>query len=357
MPKPITQFKGKNAVIGCGHKLFCNHSSSHPSESYYYIDMDKNAGPDYIFDINKNLPQELEKRFNITFLEHFPCLDYKYTKGFENLWNMTAEDGFIFILPSYRTQRSRENLKNLKYIEIYAPFCAAPVCVLIPKNQHSSIDKIHEQIQLNLDLKQLITRVLCGYPMVTPLIFFNTPHNGLSGSSTEIYTPEEQHNLTIHKQIPSVSKLYQLCNELEQSEIKKHASEWLWELNHFFKQDSHIIQRDITVFQGYFVAVIAFNYRRKLMDSNLDLLRIAANVFLALTIIGILAIAIHVYFTKQKYGLGLPLFYSAKSIDKKTFEIKNIVDQLTHATFPESTNAKSQLTEENNDNRPLSYVM
>ncbi len=165
MSRSISEFNGQGVVVGCSHKhSFCNGEHHQGESNFYTIDLNPAQSPDLIFDITHPLPAALQSRFQLAFLE---CLDYKAyndnpernfyhgAQGFQNIWDMTTENGFIVIkgCPRLKEYRQQVATRHLNYIELDN----MGECVLIPKNQALSYDNVIEQIEkLNPAFKKTI---------------------------------------------------------------------------------------------------------------------------------------------------------------------------------------------------------
>lgn len=166
MSREISVFKGQGVVIGCSHfHSFCRTKHLHQGEeSFYTIDLDQYQKPDFVFDITSTLPEAFKSRFQLTFLEHLDFTAYNPfiekhpgIQGFQNIWDMTTENGFILILGCPRQKECREliSMRQLHYIELDAE----GECVLIPKNQKLSFPEVIVQIEiLDPTLKKTIEK-------------------------------------------------------------------------------------------------------------------------------------------------------------------------------------------------------
>lgn len=159
--RPIQAFKGNAVVVGCSHRhRFCETSKLfHASpDEFYTIDINSDHRPDFIFDITIPLPLDFKRRFKLTLVE---CLDYnaynhqliggfipgeKGTVGFDNIWEMTAEDGFVLFIGCPRLKEFREQMcfRDLNVIELDK--CGENV--LICKNQKLNQKEIQEKLDM-----------------------------------------------------------------------------------------------------------------------------------------------------------------------------------------------------------------
>ncbi|KTD16521.1 hypothetical protein [Legionella jordanis] len=166
MGRSITHFNGQAVVIGCSHfHSFCSTKHLHDDEeNFYTIDANGSQNPDFEFNITHLLPEPFKNRFKLTLLE---CIDFTAyndypqqrrdagVRGFQNTWDMTAEDGFIVIVgcPRYLEYRRQLSLRNLKYFELDSK----AECILIPKNQNLSFQEVQQQMaKLEPSLKKTI---------------------------------------------------------------------------------------------------------------------------------------------------------------------------------------------------------
>ena len=155
MARSLREFQGKGVVIGCSAShAFCKKEFHKDTNSFYTIDFNRENNPDFVFDITHQLPDDFLLKFKLTFLE---CLDYSAynnklisgtntggAKGFDNIWQMTAEDGFILIQGCPRQKEFREQIarRQLHYLELDAEH----ECILIPKNQTLTFDQVMDNI-------------------------------------------------------------------------------------------------------------------------------------------------------------------------------------------------------------------
>lgn len=180
LKRSIEEFKGDTVIIGCGNAMICRchlnpcqccqrpHKSD---ERFYTIDAATYCGPDLIYNITHPLPAKLQKRFTLSILENLDAsaynprflldLEYKVAEssisGFNNVKNMTTDDGFIFIIGCPRDLKFRASLKDLKYIEYDDQDSQLQhECVLIPNNQKLSIGEIQNAIRRNQILADTI---------------------------------------------------------------------------------------------------------------------------------------------------------------------------------------------------------
>jgi hypothetical protein len=104
--RSIDDFKGNAVVIGCSHKhLRCEGHLHQGNDIFYTIDVDPRQKPDFEFNITHKLPTTFNKRFKLTLLE---CIDHtaysvwghhkEGKQGFDNIWAMTEDEGFIVII-------------------------------------------------------------------------------------------------------------------------------------------------------------------------------------------------------------------------------------------------------------------
>ena len=155
MPRSIDDFQGLAVVIGCTHfHSFCATPHLHKNEKVFYsIDLNDGQNPDFAFDITHELPLAFKNKFKLTLLENLDYTAYNKSRrydnqgveGFNNIWEMTAEDGFIVIVGCPRQQEFRERVTQhkLNYIELDTDH----ECILIPKNQILSFEEVQEQIK------------------------------------------------------------------------------------------------------------------------------------------------------------------------------------------------------------------
>lgn len=157
--RAIQDFHGEGVVIGCTHRAsYCSHNTHKDHHHFYTIDINKAAKPDFVFNLRGMLPQDLEKRFKLTYVENLPYDAYNQNtfsakkenslsglQGFENIWNMTQDDGFILIRGCSRDKNYRRSLmqKGLFYIELNDNNNN----ILIPKNQFLSLAEIDEALK------------------------------------------------------------------------------------------------------------------------------------------------------------------------------------------------------------------
>lgn len=156
--RDLADFKGKAAIIGCsGNNSFCDTKHLfHPSdENFYSIDISETQKPDSILNITETLPEVFKERFELTVLEHIDFTaynepidtrtrSYNGKKGFQNILNMTKDDGFILFIGCPRQKEYRAELykQKIKYIELDSD----NECILIPKNQKLSIKEVKDKI-------------------------------------------------------------------------------------------------------------------------------------------------------------------------------------------------------------------
>jgi hypothetical protein len=155
MTRSIGDFHGLAVVIGCTHfHNYCRTPHLHENQEVFYtIDLSAYQNPDFVLDINDKLPADFKNRFKLTLLENLDCTAYNKTMirknegeaGFNNIWEMTAEDGFIVIVGCPRQQEFRESVtrNKLNYIELDTDH----MCILIPKNQNLSFEEVQIQIE------------------------------------------------------------------------------------------------------------------------------------------------------------------------------------------------------------------
>lgn len=189
--RPIENFKGDGAVIGCtNHPNFkCNHQGIHDDASRFYtIDYDASKSPDFVFDLTGVLPANLQNRFKLVVTENLDVYAYnantprsKGNLGFNNLLDMTDNDGFILIIgnPRWKEYRKEVTSRNLKYIEI-TQGNNDDCCILIPKNQTLDIQQVQSQIaQLDKTLQDTVTNAMGFYETTKPaaFAFCDIPYN------------------------------------------------------------------------------------------------------------------------------------------------------------------------------------
>ncbi|MDP1604743.1 MAG: hypothetical protein Q8M03_15935 [Legionella sp.] len=148
----LEDFNGTAAVIGCtntpnphsdcgsGNRVL--HANS---DIFYSIDFNKDKQPDLVLDITGDLPVFLKNRFQLVLIE---CVDIPVYnsrpphKGFDNIWSMVEDNGFILFIGTPRWKNARDYLysRKLRYIELGAEG------VLLPKNQHLTEEEINSTI-------------------------------------------------------------------------------------------------------------------------------------------------------------------------------------------------------------------
>lgn len=167
----IADFYGGTAVIGCGHdghkascaadraehKLAVLHADN---EEFYTFDR-FNSNADCVTDICEPLPHVFYQRFRFILLEYLDCYSYnddgpcslmpnnngiRGRTGFQNMLDITQDDGFILILGCPRIKNFRQTIfmHQLQYLELDPG--PDSQCVLIPKNQTASIEEIRTQL-------------------------------------------------------------------------------------------------------------------------------------------------------------------------------------------------------------------
>lgn len=147
MPRSLTEFLGTAAVIGCGWKQeHCGHRDRVHADStlFYTLDCNEEVAPDCIYNIENPLPVEFKQRFTVILLEHLPYFAYNSVDGFNNIFNMAEENGYIIIMgcPGRHQLDYRRQIKerNLRYVELNNS------TLLIPKNQQITINELIKQI-------------------------------------------------------------------------------------------------------------------------------------------------------------------------------------------------------------------
>lgn len=307
MPRKLNQFSGNYAVIGCSisHPR-CEGECHSDTNDYYSIDLAEAINPDFVFNITTELPPELSKRFQIIFLENVDWVAYNLPpddypahypirngdKGFKNIWEMTRDDGFIFIKGCPRTKEFRTSLKDLKYIETTADNHPTEIeCVIVPKNQNLTIEEFNEQIHRNREVYSLINKLNKTNYVLEPFIYHETDYDCYgSARSPQKVKPDESIAGIIEsrKTIPEIKAVYDCLAKLEQFSTT-HTAAFVPSISgmnalycppvinmyavfskmitlsadHFFKNDIQIIQRDIPVFQRKFSELI-HSYKTKL---------------------------------------------------------------------------------------------
>lgn len=129
--RSLEDFTGKGVVIGCTHyqPRNCGSSLHSGQNDFYTIDYDDAKKPDLVLDITQTIPENYKNRFTFTLIENLDFYAYNIyrskaegTKGFDTIWNMTAEDGFIVFVGCPRQKEYRHSIhKNeLKYVELNA---------------------------------------------------------------------------------------------------------------------------------------------------------------------------------------------------------------------------------------------
>lgn len=290
MTRFIQEFKGNNAVIGCSATLsWCVTRDCHPEESFFSFNINRDAHPDLLQDITKDLPNGFKDRFQITYVENLDWDAYNLSplnrrtynkngdKGFQNLWDMTTEDGFIFISGCDRYQETRNSLKNLKYVELFRDHYEANMCVIIPKNQKLTIQEVNKKIKNHHELRSLINNLnkTTYIPAEHEFTFFNIPFEELPSVTSKIQptyppTAEEVFFLEKHKTFPEVQKLYQALNLLKRlnhedkviagvtyvDRTLPRIGALIRAVDHFFKHDTSLIRRDLAIFQRKICLII-----------------------------------------------------------------------------------------------------
>lgn len=289
MPRTIETFTGKYAVIGCSATLtFCTHEC-HPEESYFSINSDKSAQPDLIADITAPLPEGFKNRFELTFVENLDWDAYNLVpigrrarqahgdKGFKNMLEMTAEDGFIIISGCDRFKESRNSMQNMHYVEFSRDNADGYGCVLIPKNQNLTVEEVNQQIKSHPEISSLIKKLnkitympndyqftSCPIPYESLPTLFGKDYTELGLSESQIASLEHNKNL------PEVKALYNKLSELKDKDKKQNKHEVLWtrdcasvyssqltrNADYFFQHNPKLVQSDIAIFQQKFALLM-----------------------------------------------------------------------------------------------------
>ena len=367
MTRSMDTFTGKNVVIGCSATHHgCTHEC-HPHHSYYSINVERSVNPDLELDITAALPAALLNRFQVTFVENIDFDAYNDSvrghqrrmngkQGFQNMWNMTVDDGFIFIAGCHRSQEFRNSLQGLNYVEISKDYDGEGACVIIPKNQTLSIDQVNEQIHSNSELTSLIDTLnkINYIPAEHRFTFFTVPFGSLptlgtrpDSILTEQLTPQQLHSLTKHKELPDVRALYNVIYQLlqlpsedpsmtkiEANSINLFSKQLIKHADDFFKYDTEIVKRDIAIFQRKFALLINKN-QPPLIKKNTDYLLIMANILIALTAVGAIVIGGKMIHSRMTTGCYLPLFFEAGSKQKLSFQAKISADKLAIDNQPQ----------------------
>jgi hypothetical protein len=330
-----------NVVIGC---TFPYHN--HTNNSYYSIDSNPSLNPDFAFDITKiNLPLNLKKRFKITLLNNLDftkynklidennAFDHFFTEkqrrgaqGFSNILEITKDDGFIFINGALRKKEYRNCVKNLKYIEI-PKHLSFTDCIIIPKNQKLSIDDVNKHIKSDEDLRLLIEKLnpYTYFPGDYDFLFCDIKYENLpiiTKSYSNIQFSEiELENLEQNKSKKNIKALYEAINKLN----SKNKLELLFCADSFFKYSFEVAQKDINKFQHILLSLIQ-KIQPKIKNKS-DYLLIIADILIALTVLGAVAIGVNMYYTKQMYGSYFPVFYGSHE-DKIFYNVKDLATKL-----------------------------
>ncbi|MFA6302682.1 MAG: hypothetical protein WC627_06070 [Legionella sp.] len=283
MTRSIQEFKGNNAVIGCSATLsWCGTRDCHPAESFFSLNMNRETHPDLLQDITKDLPKGFKNRFQITYVENLDWDAYNLSplnrrtynkngdKGFQNLWDMTTEDGFIFISGCDRHKETRNSIQNLNYVELSRDHTEDYMCVIIPKNQKLTVQEVNEQIKNHHELMSLINNLnkTTYIPAEHEFTFFNIPFAELPSVTSKIQptyppTAKEVFFLEKHKTIPEVQELYQALNLLKRLNTEDKViggvtyvdrtlpriGALIRAVDHFFKHETTLIRRDLAIFQ------------------------------------------------------------------------------------------------------------
>lgn len=348
MGRNIRDFKGDNVVIGCSHtnKHLCQGKCHSPRSAYYAIDFNAGIQPDLTFDLRSALPAQLQGRFKLTLIENVDFTAYNNPptqqegkngyKGFENAMAMTHDDGFVFIIGCPREKEFRNSIKNLKYIEIGRD-SEENGCVIIPKNQTLDIFAIREKIKSSLEILRVIEQLneTTYIPADQELDFCKLPYDSMptthDARSRPLPPPEENENspVTAHRnQFAEIERLYQAIDNLHQhgqqnivrdefsrNSILDFATKLKRNADNFFKHPTPVIQRDIANFQKKFGLLLHKNDRDFIRNKK-DVLLLIANIALALTGLGAIAVAAKVIHSRVTCGRYFPLFFENTNYQK-----------------------------------------
>ncbi|TAL64879.1 MAG: hypothetical protein EPN84_02555 [Legionella sp.] len=366
MPRDISDFHGKNVVIGCSasHRL-CNHKH-HPEADFFSIDRDEAENPDFVFDIRGQLPQEFRQKFNITFLENVDFAAYNepantavpvpvsigmhasISRGLRNILNMTHIDGFIVIKGCSRIREFRRSMQDLNYIELGSnQRINLPHTCIIPKNQQLTISEVNERIRANHDLMQLIERLnSTNYiPIEHQFSFCNATYESmptlradcLGNSFVFTLNDADKTRIAQHKNHPAVQAFYDAISALKSIKGQRVRpldyqtygmvmDEMINKADNFFKHDEIIIQRDLAIFQRKFALYIE-QQRRSLLHQGIDACFHLTKILFALTGLGALVLSVHAKITQ---GQWIPTFFSINPQDKLMDDIDKALDNLSN---------------------------
>ncbi|MFC3908270.1 hypothetical protein ACFORL_04165 [Legionella dresdenensis] len=328
MPRNLAKFNKKYAVIGCGHNHgHCSEKGQlHPEEDYYSIDIQQHLQPDFVFDVTTTLPQDLYQRFEIVFLENLDWYAYNLApeylsklklpeierNGFENIYDMTRDDGFIVISGCPRLKPFRNSIKELKYVEITRDPCPNKMeVVIIPKNQTIPEEEIDHYIRSNPEIVRLIEALnkINYFPQGIHKFKYcekNYEEFGRGFIGDELLSVN-QPQIVLNQKIPQIANVYKklfdltvfcqnnprygnlrgavvmplafACNvNTPPSNMKNinhlnllelFSDELQRQIDNFFQNPEDIIKRDIHIFQEK-ISLLLAKYKRKfaIQDNN-----------------------------------------------------------------------------------------
>jgi hypothetical protein len=151
--RPLSEFNGAAVVIGCSHHHeFCEKTLHPKSEDFYSIDFQESNKPDFVFNIQGELPEDFYARFHLTLIENLDVNAFSdlyksvssttrdSQQGFVNIAMMTHNDGFILWIgcPAIKEFRKPIYDAKFKFIELNDE------TILIPKDRTLSIEKVKE---------------------------------------------------------------------------------------------------------------------------------------------------------------------------------------------------------------------
>lgn len=332
-------FRGNNAVIGCTHgRQSCGNSLHADRANFFTIDLSSEKKPDLVIDIQQNVPEGLENRFQLTLMENVDYVAYNSPiegrralqghsrdgyKGLDFTLQITHQDGLVCIIGCPRQQEFRNSVKNLNYIEINTKD-ADYSCVIIPKNQTLSIENVKEKIESNVTLKNIIQSQMTSPNQdishtISSLAFCTIPYetmDNLNDITEGIRKKLSERKNEIANKHPAINQLYIAINELflygdhsKSIPLRELTRSLLAKADNYFKQDKPAIQHGILAFQTGMLTTIQ-QYKHPLIKDKKDVLRLLANIALALTVIGGIFVAGKMIYSKATVGRYLPLFFS-----------------------------------------------